>query len=336
MVRVAINGFGRIGRNTFKAGLTKKGLEFVAINDLTDTKTLAYLLKYDTAYGRYEKEIGYDEKHLIIDGKKIPVFGEKDPGALPWKDLNIDIVLECTGLFVTEESSMPHIRAGAKMVIISAPAKGGNVPTYLIGVNADKVQGVEKVISNASCTTNCIAPVVDIIRKHFGVKKTFMTTIHAMTSTQAIQDGPKKDPRKGRACFQNMIPTTTGAAIATMKVIPELEGIFDGLSIRVPILVGSLADFVILVERPTTVAEVNEVFKKAVQEVPYKGIVEVTEEPIVSSDCIRTECSAIVDLSFTKVLDGDFLKVLAWYDNEWAYSHRLAELALIAGKKLKK
>ena len=336
MTRIAINGFGRIGRTTFKAGLEKKGIEFVAINDLTDTKTLAYLLKYDTAYGRFQGEIGYDEKNLIVNGKKIPVFAEKDPSKLPWKDMKVDVVLECTGFFVTEEGAMNHIKAGAKMAIISAPAKAGNVPTYLIGVNADKMKGDEKVISNASCTTNCIAPVIDIIRKAFGVKKTFMTTIHAYTAKQAVQDAPDKTFRDGRACFANMIPTTTGAVIAATKTIPELEGKFDGLSIRVPIIVGSLADFVILTEKKTSVEEINETFKQAIKKVPYKGIVDATTDPIVSSDVIRSSYSAVVDLNFTKVIDGDFVKVLAWYDNEWAYSHRLVELAILAGEKMAK
>lgn len=334
-MNIAINGFGRIGRNVFKAGLAKKGFNVVAVNDLTDTETLAHLLKYDTVYGAFDKKVSYDAHHLIVGGKKIRVISEKDPAKLPWKKLKVDIVLECTGRFVSEEDAKPHLKAGAKRVIISAPAKGGNVPTHVIGVNEKGAGSSAPIINNASCTTNCISPVAGIMHEAFGVKKALMTTVHGYTADQNLQDGPHRDLRRARAAAENMVPTTTGAAIATTQVIPELEGLFDGLSIRVPIPVVSLADFTFLLEKQVTEEQVNRVFKKAVKHPLYKGIVEVTEEPLVSSDFIGNPASAIVDLGLTKVVDGDLVKVVAWYDNEWGYSHRLAEMAILVGKQLK-
>ncbi len=336
MTRIAINGFGRIGRNVLKAGFGKPGFTIVGVNDLTDTKTLAHLLRHDSSYRGYGRKVGFDAKHLVIDGTKIPVFAEKDPTKLPWKDLRVDVVLECTGRFTDEAGAGQHITAGAKRVIISAPAKGGNVPTYVIGVNGDKVgKGSAKVINNASCTTNCIAPVAAIIEEAFGVKKVMMTTIHSYTADQVLQDGPHKDLRRARGAAQNIVPTTTGAAIATAEVIPSLKGRFDGISIRVPTPVVSLSDFTFLLKRRATIEEVNDVLRKAVKKAPYKGVVEVTEEELVSSDFIGCEASGVVDLPCTNVVDGDFLKLIVWYDNEWGYSHRLAELALIVGKGVK-
>lgn len=332
MPRIAINGFGRIGRNTFKAGFDKPGFDVVAVNDLTDAKTLAHLLKHDSTYHAWGKNVSFDEKNIIVDGKKIPVLAEKDPTKLPWGRMNVDVTLECTGRFTSEEGASQHITAGAKRVIISAPAKGGNVPTHVIGVNEKGAGKTAKVINNASCTTNCIAPVAAIMHELFGVKKAMMTTIHSYTADQVLQDGPHKDLRRARSAGQNIIPTTTGAAIATSEVIPELKGLFDGISIRVPTPCVSLSDFTFLLKRKTTKEEVNSVLKKAAKSAPYKGILEVTEEELVSSDFIGNQASAIVDLPFTQVVDGDMVKVLAWYDNEWGYSHRLAELAIQVGK----
>lgn len=332
MPNIAINGFGRIGRNTFKAGFDKPGFNVVAVNDLTDAKTLAHLLKHDSTYHAWGLDVSYDEKNLIIQGKKIPVFAEKDPKMLPWGKMNVDVVLECTGRFTSEEGAMQHVTAGAKRVIISAPAKGGVVPTHVIGVNEKGAGRTAKVINNASCTTNCIAPVAAIMHQEFGVKKAMMTTIHSYTADQVLQDGPHKDLRRARSAAQNIVPTTTGAAIATTEVIPELKGLFDGVSIRVPTPCVSLSDFTFLLKRKTTVEEVNAVLKKAAKSAAYKGVVEVTEEQLVSTDFIGNPASAIVDLPCTQVVAGDMVKVLAWYDNEWGYSHRLAEIAIQVGK----
>jgi glyceraldehyde 3-phosphate dehydrogenase len=336
MTRVAINGFGRIGRNTFKAGWGKKGLKFVGVNDLTDTKSLAYLLKHDTIYGEWNHRVSYTKNALVVDGVKIPAFMEKDPTQLPWKESNVDVTLECTGVFRTKELAAQHLTAGAKRVIISAPAKGGDINTYMQGVNVLKLRKSEKIIDNASCTTNCIAPVAAIVESKWGIRKAAMTTIHAYTADQHLVDAPHKDPRRGRTAGQNIIPTTTGAAISTTKAIPSLNKKFDGMSIRVPVAVGSLSDFTIFLKKKVTVEQVNEYFKKMTRHPFYKGIVGVTEEPLVSSDFVGDERSAIVDLGMTKVIDGDLLKLVVWYDNEWGYSHRLAEMAITVGKKLKK
>ncbi len=336
MPNIAINGFGRIGRNVFKAGFDKPGFNVVAVNDLTDSKTLAHLLKHDSTYHAWAKDVSFDEHNVIVNGKKIPVFADKDPKMLPWGKMKVDVVLECTGRFTTEEGAGQHITAGARLVILSAPAKGGNVPTHVIGVNAKEAGKTAKIINNASCTTNCIAPVAAIMHEVFGVKKAMMTTVHSYTADQVLQDGPHKDLRRARAAAQNMVPTTTGAAIATTEVIPELKGLFDGISIRVPTPCVSLADFTFLLKRKTTKDEVNAALKKASKSAMYKGILEVSEEPLVSSDFIGNPASSIVDLPFTQVVAGDMVKVLAWYDNEWGYSHRLAEIALIAAKNIGK
>lgn len=323
--RIAINGFGRIGRAAFKILLENKNAQIVAINDLTDTKTLAHLLKFDTVYGRYDKNVEFDDKNLIIEKEKFPVFAEKDPSALPWSDLEIDTVLECTGIFRTTDTARAHIVAGAKKVIISAPAKDDQTPTVVKGVNS---QEVGEIISNASCTTNCIAPVAEIIQREFGVRKAMMTTIHAYTADQNLVDGGHKDMRRARAAAQNIIPTTTGAAIATTKVVKELDGIFDGLAVRVPVPCGSLADFTFLLKRETSIDEVNKILEKAALSERYQGVLETTYDPVVSSDIVGNPASAIVDLSLTKVVGGDLVKVVAWYDNEWGYSNRLAEMAI--------
>jgi glyceraldehyde 3-phosphate dehydrogenase len=334
MTKVAINGFGRIGRAVFKILLDKyKSIEVVAINDLTENKTLSHLLKYDTMYGNYNRSVKAVKSGLVVGGKKYKILAERDPENLPWKEMGVDIVLECTGIFRTKESASKHIKAGAKKVIISAPGKSDDVPTYVIGVNEHKIKKSEKVISNASCTTNCIAPVTKILEDKIGIKKVMMTTIHAYTAGQNLIDGPKKDLRRARAAAQNIVPTTTGAAIATTKTIPQLKGKFDGISVRVPTAVVSMSDFVFLLKKKTTVEKVNNLFVQAKKQKNLKGILDVTNEPLVSSDFIGNAYSTIVDLQLTKVVDGDLLKVVAWYDNEWGYSARMAQMAHIVSKK---
>ena len=337
MLKVAINGFGRIGRSAFKVAIDhhKNNVDIVGINDLTDAKTLAHLLKYDTAYGVYDKEVTSSGNNVIVAGKKYPIHAEKDPGNLPWRELGVDIVIESTGRFTTKEGSMGHIKAGAKRVVISAPAKGGDVGTYLIGVNAEKDKGQEQIINNASCTTNCIAPVAAIMHAKFGVLKAMMTTIHSYTADQNIQDGPHKDLRRARAAAENIVPTSTGAAIATTEAIPELKGLFDGVAIRVPTLVGSIADFTFLLKKKTSVDEVNKTLKEAAKSPLYKDILATSEEPLVSSDIVGRTESSIVDLPLTQVVDRDLVKVFAWYDNEIGYSHRLVEQVIRAGKQIK-
>lgn len=333
--RIAINGFGRIGRNAFKIAFERDDIEIVAINDLTDTKTLAHLLKHDTSYGTYEQEVSFDESGIIVKGQHITVLAEKDPAALPWGAHGVDVVIECTGFFVDPAKARAHIDpAGAKKVIISAPAKGDGADTIVLGVNEDKIKGATDVISNASCTTNCITPVMAILEGHFGIEKAMMTTVHSYTASQRLQDAPAKDLREARAAAENIVPTTTGASIAAAKAFPALEGVFGGLSVRVPTPVVSMSDFVVLVKKDTTIEEVNEVFKKAASEPFYQGIMDVTEEPLVSSDYKGNSHSAIVDLLLTNVVAGNLVKVVAWYDNEWGYSNRLVELTADVGKSL--
>ena len=327
MVTIAINGFGRIGRQAFKVAMSKKDVKVVAINDLTDTKTLAHLLKYDTAYGQYDKEVSFDEKNLVVAGKKIPVFAEKDPKALPWGKLKVDVVLECTGRFTKKEDAELHIAAGAEKVIVSAPAKGG-VPTYVMAVNSEKVKGESsKVINNASCTTNCISPVMAVLEEEFGIEKAMMTTVHGYTADQNLQDGPHKDLRRARAAAQNIVPTTTGAALATTEAIPVLAGKFDGLAIRVPVPTVSLSDITAVLKKTVTKEAINQALEKAAASARFKGILLCTNEPLVSSDFVGNTASSIVDLSLTNVVGGNLVKVVAWYDNEVGYAHRLVEMA---------
>jgi glyceraldehyde 3-phosphate dehydrogenase len=336
--RVAINGFGRIGRNAFKIAFERSDLEILAINDLTDTKTLAYLLKHDTNYGTYAQEVGFDDTNIIVNGKHIKVLAEKDPTALPWKDMDIDVVIESTGFFVEPDKARAHITAGAKKVVISAPAKGDSADTavtVVLGVNDDKLkENSTDVISNASCTTNCITPVAAVIENAFGIDKLMMTTIHSYTASQHLQDGPGKNLREDRAGAQNITPTTTGASIAAAKALPALQGIFGAFEVRVPTPVVSLADFVIITKKNVTVEEVNEAFKKASKEPFYQGILDVTEEELVSTDFIGNSHSAIVDLKLTAVMGGNMLKVVSWYDNEWGYSNRLVEVVADTGRVL--
>jgi len=324
-IRIAINGFGRIGRAAFKIALSKPNLEIVAINDLADAKTLAHLLKYDTAYGRFDKKVEARGNSILVDKKRYPVLAETDPAKLPWKNLKVDVVLECTGRFRTRALAGKHIKAGAGKVIISAPAQGSGVGTYVLGVNHDTYK-TQKVINNASCTTNCVAPVAQVIHDNFKVIQAAMTTIHSYTADQRLQDAPHSDLYRARAAGQNMVPTTTGAAIATGEVIPELQGVFDGISVRVPTIVGSLADFSFVVEKKTTVKKVNDALKKASRSARLKNILVVTEDPLVSSDIIGNPASAVVDPHFTQVIGGTLIKVIAWYDNEWGYANRLVEM----------
>lgn len=330
-IRVAINGFGRIGRHAAKIILQQnKGMQLVAINDLTDNKTLAHLFSHDTAYPEYPDEVGYDEAHLIIGKKKIKAYAERDPSVLPWKKLKIDVVLECTGVFRDREGASQHLDAGAQKVVISAPAKGDGVNCYVRGVNCKKYRK-DDIVDNASCTTNCVAPIVQILEKSFGIEKALMTTVHSYTADQRLQDAPHKDLRRARAAAQNIIPTSTGAAIATTKAIPSMEGNFDGLAIRVPTVTVSLTDFSLVLAKEVTVEQVNKAFIKASQ-TSFKGILAVTEKPLVSSDFIGDPHSATVDLSLTNVVGGNLVKVIAWYDNEWGYANRLVEMAMIVGK----
>jgi glyceraldehyde 3-phosphate dehydrogenase len=334
--RLAINGFGRIGRNAFKVAFERSDIEIVAINDLTDTKTLAHLLKHDSNYGAYQHDVSFDEQNVIVNGQKIRVLAERDPVALPWKDLNVDVVIESTGFFVDPAKARAHVDAGAKKVVISAPAKGEGANTIVLGVNEDELEKSGEIISNASCTTNCITPVAAVIESAFGIEKAMMTTVHSYTASQKLQDAPAKDLREARNAAENIVPTTTGASIAAAKALPALEGIFGGMSVRVPTPVVSLSDFVFITKRKVTVDEVKEVFKKAAAEPYYQGILAVTEEELVSCDFIGNSHSAIVDLPLTAVVGGNMLKVVAWYDNEWGYSNRLVEISADAGRLVQK
>ena len=324
--KIAINGFGRIGRNAFKLAFERDDIEVVAINDLTDTKTLAHLLKHDSTYGTYQYDVSYDENSIFVDGKQIRVLAEKDPALLPWGEFGVDVVIEATGLFVQPDKARAHINAGAKKVVISAPAKGEGAKFIVLGVNEHELTREDDIISNASCTTNCIAPVMAILEREFGIEKSLMTTVHSYTASQRILDAPAKDLREARSAAENIVPTTTGAAIATAKVIPSLVGKFDGLSVRVPTAVVSLSDITAVLKRDTTKEEINEIFKRAANDPFYQGILTVTEEPLVSSDFKGNSHSTIVDLELTNVVGGNLVKVVAWYDNEWGYSNRLVEI----------
>ena len=326
ITKIAINGFGRIGRSAFKIAWERSDLEIVAINDLTDTKTLAYLLKHDSNYGEYGRQVDFTENELVVDGKSVKVLAEKDPTNLPWGEMNIDVVIESTGLFTDKDGAGKHLTAGAKRVVISGPTKSDGVDTIVLGTTP--------IISNASCTTNSLGAVMAILDAEFGVEKSMLTTVHSYTASQRLQDAPAKDLREGRNAAENMVPTTTGAAIAVTKTLPQLTGKFDGLSVRVPTPVVSLSDVTALLRRDVTVEQVNGAFKKAAQSNFYQGILGVSEEPLVSRDFIGNSCSGIVDLPLTKVVDGNLIKVMVWYDNEWGYSNRLVELVADVGHYL--
>lgn len=333
MIKVAINGFGRIGRQAFKIAVTKfpNEVEIVAVNDLTDTKTLAHLLQYDSVYGKFSKEVTFDDQNIIIEGKKTRVYAEKDPRGLPWAHHQVDVVIESTGRFTDKEGMQGHLDAGAKKVVLSAPAKGDGVGTFLVGVNDSSYQG-ENLINNASCTTNCISPAIAVLHGNFKVLKSVMSTVHGYTQDQNLQDGPHKDLRRARAAGLNIVPTTTGAAIATTEAIPDLKGLFDGLAFRVPVPVGSVSYIVALVGKKTSVEEVNAAYEKAVSNPIYKGVLAVNKDPIVSHDIVGRSESSIIDLELTKVIDGDLVQVVAWYDNEYGYSNRLVEQVVNVGK----
>ena len=321
-IRVAINGFGRIGRNAFKIAFAKKDIEIVAINDLTDNATLAHLLRHDSNYGHYHKKVSSDDKNLIVDDKKIKVLAEKDPSLLPWKEMDIDVVIESTGFFTTREGLEMHIKAGAKKVVLSAPEKKDDAghekqDTFVFGANHQKIPADHKIISNASCTTNCIAPIMAVLSKEIGIEKSMMTTIHSYTASQVLQDGPNKDLREARSAAENIVPTTTGAAIAAALTVPELEG-----------------NITFLAKRDISAEEINKIIIKACKST-HKGIIDYTEEELVSRDFIGDPHSCIVDTKLTKVVAGNLCKVVAWYDNEWGYSNRLVEMVEHVGKLVK-
>jgi glyceraldehyde 3-phosphate dehydrogenase len=331
MIKVAINGFGRIGRPSFKIIFERDDMEVVAINDLAGAENLAYLLKYDSAYGVYAKDVRSEEGKLIVDGKEFPVFAEKDPNNLPWKELEIDVVLECTGIFINREGTSGHINAGARKVVISAPAKDESIKTFVTGVNEKEISIEDDIISNASCTTNCLAPIMKVLNDKFGVEKAMMSTVHSYTSTQTIIDvATGKDKRRGRASGQSVIPTTTGAAIATTLVIPSLKGNFDGMAFRIPTLVGSACDLTAILKKNVNEDEINNALIEAAGG-ELKGILEVTDEALVSHDIVGNSHSAIVQKELTKIVGGNFVKVIAWYDNEWGYSCRLVDMANYLG-----
>jgi glyceraldehyde 3-phosphate dehydrogenase len=331
MARVAINGLGRIGRATLKIVLDTPGLDLVAANDLGAADNIGYLLKYDTVYGQYEKPVeATDDGYLTIGQRRLTLLREQLPERLPWKSLNVDLVFECTGAFTRREQLEGHIRAGARYVILSAPSKGDDVETIVHGVNTPK--GGTAIISCASCTTNCITPVMEILGRRIGVKKAVMTTVHAYTASQALVDAPHTHARRGRAAAANLVPTSTGAASATARALPEYRGRFDGVAVRVPIPVGSLADIVAVAARRTTVDEVNHVFMEEAASERYRGVLGVTTDPVVSSDIIKDSRASVVDLGMTQVVDGDLIKVMSWYDNEWGYASQIVREALrIAG-----
>jgi len=345
MIRIAINGFGRIGRTFLRQAFGHPKLDFVAINDLGSPENLAYLLKYDSVYGPYEKSVEVKDGKLVVDGKDIELLQEKDPSKLPWGKLGIDIVVESTGVFESHDKSTPHLDAGAKRVVITAPAKDEVTPTSTPNVGEEFLKS-DKITSNASCTTNAVTPVMAIMMKEPGIKKAILNTVHAYTATQGLVDGPsaakalegkpghKDDFRRARAAAVNISPSTTGAALAATKAIPELAGKFDGIATRVPVICGSLIDFTFIAERSTSVEEINNIFRKAAQEEQWKDILAVTEEPIVSTDILRQPYGSIVDLAMTRVIDGDLVKVLAWYDNEWGYGAMLLKHILAVAQLL--
>ncbi|MFL6267100.1 MAG: type I glyceraldehyde-3-phosphate dehydrogenase [Actinomycetes bacterium] len=321
MPTIAINGLGRIGRAALKILLDTDGLDLVAVNDIADVDNLAYLLKYDTVYGRYHRDVTVADDALVIDGNRIPVSADRDPANLPWAELGVDLVLECTGVFTTADDLVKHVDAGASYVILSAPSKSDDVPTVVHGVN--RPRGRAQVISCASCTTNCITPVIEVAHRHLGVERAVMTTVHAYTAGQQLVDAPSRSFRRGRAGAANLVPTSTGAARATTLAVPELAGRFDGVAVRAPIPVGSVADIVFVAARPTTVEEVNDAYRQEAATARYAGILGVSDDPLVSSDIVGDSRAAIVDLDLTKVVDATLVKVMAWYDNEWGFTHQM-------------
>jgi glyceraldehyde 3-phosphate dehydrogenase len=331
-VRVAINGLGRIGRAILKLVIDEPALELVAINDLVEVDTLAYLIRFDTVYGRYSKSVAVEGDDLIVAGRKVRTLRSRDPSELPWGELGVDIVLECTGLFTRRSDLEKHIRAGARFVLLSAPSHGGEVETVVHGANVSG--GTSSIISCASCTTNCITPLVEVMGRRLGVEKAVMTTVHAYTSSQSIVDGPRTHPRRGRAAGANLVPTTTGAALATTRALPQYAGLFDGVAVRVPVPIGSIADITFLASRKTSVDEVNQILTEEAGTERYAGVLGVSRDALVSSDIIGDPRASIVDLELTKVIDGDLVKVLSWYDNEMGYANQmLREARSLAGRQ---
>jgi glyceraldehyde 3-phosphate dehydrogenase len=333
-IRVGINGFGRIGRNVFRACLEERGLEFVAVNDITDPKTLAHLLKYDSVHGTLKSDVRADKDGLSVDGKKVRVLAERDPGKLPWKELGVDLVLECSGLFTDRDKAAKHVDAGAKKVLISAPAKGADL-TICMGVNETSYDPAKHtILSNASCTTNCLAPLAKVLHETFGIRRGLMTTIHSYTNDQRILDLPHEDLRRARAAALSMIPSSTGAAKAIGLVLPALNGKLDGMAVRVPTPNVSLVDLTAELEKPASEEKVNQALKAAADG-PLKGILRYCDEPLVSADFNGTPYSSIVDSKLTRVIDDTFCKTLSWYDNEWGFSNRMRDVALLVGKGLR-
>ena len=326
MTKVAINGLGRIGRATMKIILENPELELVAVNDLVPGDNLAYLIRYDTVYGRYERRVKSSENSLTIEDLEIRLLSEKDPAKLPWGEMGVEIVFECTGIFTDRDGLEKHLQAGAKRVLLSAPIKGDGVPTVVHGVNQAKDD--DRLISLASCTTNCITPVMEVMKRRIGVKKAIMTTVHAYTISQGIVDGPQKKVRRGRAGAANLVPTSTGAAKAAGKALPDIEGKFDGVAVRAPVAVGSLADIVFVTEKAVTVEEINEIFREEAQNERYRGVLGVAEDEFVSSDIIMDPRASIVDTAMTQVVDNDLVKVMSWYDNEWGYAAQMVKEAV--------
>jgi glyceraldehyde 3-phosphate dehydrogenase len=330
--RIAINGFGRIGRAILKLALDERALEMVAVNDLADVENLAYLLRFDTVYGRYPKPVAVEGRHLAVAGRKLHTLAIRDPLDLPWKDLGIELVFECTGALTRRDDLEKHIRAGARFVLLSAPSKDEDIPTVVHGVNA--AGSTSAIISCASCTTNCITPIVEVIGRRIGFRKAAMTTVHGYTSSQSLVDGPSKRFRRGRAAGANLVPATTGAALATTRALPEYLGRFDGVAVRAPIPVGSIADLTFVVSRNTSVEEVNGIFVEEAATKRYAGVLGVSSDSLVSSDIIGDPRASVVDLELTKVIDGDLVKIMSWYDNEWGYASQMVRkaLALIGGR----
>lgn len=327
MKRIAINGMGRIGRTSLKIIMDQPELELVAVNDIEQIENIAYLLKYDSVHGQYEHDVSTEDGKLIVNGKSIQFLQEREPDQLPWKSLEIDIVIESTGIFTKEEDAKKHIQAGAKTVVLSGPSKSPDLPTVVHGVNTE--DGNTNIFSCASCTTNNISPIIEIIGRRLGVQKAIMTTIHANTATNSTVDvANKKDPRMGRSGLNNLIPTSTGAAIATTRAMPEYAGKFDGLAVRVPVALGSISDITLVTKRSTSIAEVNQILEEEAASSRYQGVLAVTNDPIVSTDVLKSSYAAIADLQMTKVVDGDLVKILAWYDNEWGFTSQMIRQVL--------
>lgn len=326
-MRVAINGLGRVGRAVFKLLVATPELELAAVNDVIPTDNLAYLLNHDTVYGRYPNRVTFQTNSLVVADRSYPVYAEPDPSRLPWGRLNVDVVFECTGRFDRRGELSKHLEAGAKRVMLSAPAKDDDVPTVVFGVNVyDEKAG--PILSCASCTTNCVAPIVEIIGRHLGIRKAIMNTVHAYTASQGLVDGPNHKKRRGRAGAANLVPSTTGAATATARALPALRGRFQGTAVRAPVAICSLCDVVMLTERSTSVGEVNALFLEEARSERYEGVVGVTEDPLVSSDIIQDPRASIIDREMTQVVDGDLVKVMSWYDNEWGYASQMVRQAI--------